>query len=192
MTIASVRLPARPLTLDDVAELADRDPEHRYELQEGNLLVMPPADDEHAEMIMRLGAWLIAGGYPGRVLATPGVRVGSSGRSPDVVVRRAPRTGRTVWIDPSEILLIVEIVSPGSVELDRYLKPVEYSQAGVRHFWRVEGDGPATVHMFGLGVGSDGAPTYVPRTAALLEDLLAGPVPGLERSVHLGTTGAGA
>jgi Putative restriction endonuclease len=95
-------------------------------------------------------------------------------------VRRAPRAGRTVWIEPSDILLIVEIVSPGSVELDRYLKPVEYSQANVRHFWRVERDGPATVHMFGLGVGSDGAPTYVPRTVVLLEDLLAGRVPTLE------------
>jgi Uma2 family endonuclease len=180
MTTVTVRLPARPLTLDDVAALADRDPDHRYELQEGNLLVMPPADDEHAEMIMRLGAWLIAGGYAGRVLATPGVKLGSSGRSPDVVVRRAPRRGRTVWIDPSDVLLIVEIVSPSSVELDRHLKPVEYARGGVRHFWRVERDGPATVHMFGLGVGSDNEPTYIARTVAVFEDLLAGAVPGLE------------
>ena len=34
--------------------------------------------------------------------------------------------------------------------------------------------------MSGLGVGGDGAPTYVLRTMALLEDLLAGPVPNLE------------
>jgi Uma2 family endonuclease len=180
MTSVRVRLPARPLTLDDVAELADRDPDHRYELQEGNLLVMPPADDEHAEMIMRIGAWLIAGGHAGRVLATPGVRVGTSGRSPDVVIRRTPRAGRTVWIDPTEILLVIEIVSPGSVELDRYLKPVEYARAGVQHFWRIEREGPATVHRFGLGVGADGTPIYVPRGAALLDDLLAGPVPTLE------------
>ncbi len=76
MTTVSVRLPARPLTLDDVADLAQSDPEHRYEMQEGNLLVMPPADDEAAEMIMRIGAWLIGGGFAGRVLATPGVRAG--------------------------------------------------------------------------------------------------------------------
>jgi hypothetical protein len=65
------------------------------------------------------------------------------------------------------------------VELDWYLKPVEYAQAGVRHFWRVERDGAVTVHMFGLGVGADGAPVYVARGTALLEDLLAGPVPSL-------------
>lgn len=180
MTIVSVRLPARPLTLDDVAELADRDPDHRYELQEGNLLVMPPADDEHAEMIMLIGAWLLAGGYAGRVLATPGVRVGTSGRSPDVAVRRSPRKGRTVWIDPADLLLLIEIVSPGSVELDRLLKPVEYAQAGVRHFWRVEREGPPTVHMFGLGAGADGIPVYVARGAVLLDDLLAGQVPALD------------
>jgi Uma2 family endonuclease len=180
MTGVSVRLPARPLTLDDVAELADRDPDHRYELQEGNLLVMPPADDEHAEMIMRLGAWLMAGGHRGRVLATPGVRVGTSGRSPDVAIRRDAPRGRTVWIEPTELLLVVEIVSPGSVELDRYLKPVEYARGGVQHFWRVEREGTPTVHFFGLGVGADGNPAYVARGAALLDDLLLGPVPELD------------
>jgi Uma2 family endonuclease len=180
MTTLSVRLPARALTLDDVANLAENDPDHRYELQEGNLLVMPPADDEHAELIMRIGAWLIAGGYGGRVLATPGVRAGDSGRSPDVVVRRGPRAGRMVWIAPGDVLLTIEIVSPGSKELDRYLKPVEYARFGMPNFWRIERDGPATVHIFGLGVGSDGAPVYVPRGITLLGDLLAGPVPSLD------------
>lgn len=179
MTGVTVELPARQLTLEDVAELADRDPDHRYELQEGVLLVMPPADDEHAEMIITVGAWLVAGGYAGRVLATPGVRTGTSGRSPDVVVRRSPRVGRTVWIDPAEVVLAIEIVSPGSVVFDRLVKPVEYAHAGVPHFWRVERDGRATVHMFGLGVGAQGEPAYVPRGVVLLDDLLAGPVPNL-------------
>jgi Uma2 family endonuclease len=56
-----------------------------------------------------------------------------------------------VWIDPSEILFIVEIVSPGSGEFDRYLEPIECARAGVRHFWRVERDGPATVHIRARG-----------------------------------------
>jgi Uma2 family endonuclease len=180
MTAVSVRLPARPLTLDDVAELAESDPDHRYELQEGNLLVMPPADAEHAEMIMRIGAWLINGGYAGRVLATPGMRAGSSGRSPDVLVCRQAGIGRTVWIDPADVLLTVEIVSPGSQEMDRYLKPVEYAQVGVPHFWRIERDGQPTAHLFELGVGAAGEPSYVSRGAVLLDDLLSGPVPALD------------
>ncbi len=35
-------LPARPLTLDDVTRLAEAGTRHRFELSEGNLLVMPP------------------------------------------------------------------------------------------------------------------------------------------------------
>lgn len=112
-------------------------------------------------------------------LPPPGVRAGTSGRSPDVVVRRGPRIGRTVWIEPGDVLLTIEIVFPGSIDLDRRLKPVEYARAGIPHFWRVERDGPATVHMFGLGVGADGAAMYVPRGVALLEDLLERPVPAL-------------
>jgi Uma2 family endonuclease len=176
VAIVSVRLPARPLTLDDVAELAENDPDHRYELQEGTLLVMPPADAGHAGMIMRMGAWLISGGYAGRVLATPGMRAGSSGRRPDVLVCRGTGMGRTAWIDPRDVLLTIEIVSPGSVELDRHLKPVEYARVGVPNFWRIERDGRPTVHMFGL----DGQPAYVARGTAPLEDLLLGPVPALD------------
>jgi hypothetical protein len=66
------------------------------------------------------------------------------------------------------------------MEIDRYLKPREYARSAMPHFWRVERDGPATVHLFGLGVGSDGEPVYVPRGVALLDDLLDGPVPALE------------
>jgi len=65
--------------------------------------------------------------------------------------------------------------------LDRYLKPVEYAQAGIPNFWRIEREGPATVHMFGLGVGGDGSSIYVPRGVVLLDDLLDGPVPELVR-----------
>ena len=179
MTSVSVHLPARPLTLDDVAELAERDPDHRYELQEGNLLIMPPPDAEHAKMIMRIGAWLIAHGFDDRVLATPGVRVGGSGRSPDIVVTPTVLSGRIVWIEPVDVLLAIEVVSPGSVELDRHTKPREYAAAGIPNYWRVERDGAPTVHFFGLGTGAEGSPTYVPRGTALLDDLLAGPVPDL-------------
>ncbi|MPZ26330.1 MAG: hypothetical protein GEV12_07710 [Micromonosporaceae bacterium] len=63
----SVQLPARPLTLDDVTLLAAADDVHRYELQEGNLVVIPPANVEHYAIIMRLGGWfldLLAGALP--------------------------------------------------------------------------------------------------------------------------------
>lgn len=180
MTILHVQLPPRPLTLEDVSNLAETDPDHRYELQEGNLLVMPPADEEHAEIVVRVGAWLLAGGYGGRVLASPGLRVGASGRSPDIAVRRSARTARVVWIDPAEVLLAVEIVSPGSTELDRHLKPVEYARAGIPNYWRIEREGTPTLHAYRLAGTTAGEPAYTTAGVVALEDLLAGPVPTLD------------
>ena len=49
-----VELPARELTLEHVTELAAADDIHRYELIDGTLLVMPPADVDHARVISAL------------------------------------------------------------------------------------------------------------------------------------------
>ena len=176
----SVRLPARQLTLDDVAELAEQDPDHRYELQEGNLIVTPPADAEHNRIIFRLAMWLAANGFDeDKINLTPGVRIGDSGRSPDLVLTTSVVPGRTVWFEPATVLLAVEVVSPGSKQADRLIKPREYAAVGIPNFWRVERDGTPTVHMFGLGSGADDSPSYVPRCTALLDDLRNGPVPDL-------------
>jgi Uma2 family endonuclease len=177
-----VRLPARPLTLDEVAELAAVDDAHRYELDEGNLVVMAPADIDHADMIIRIGAWLRAQGYgDGRVLAVPGLRIKAarSGRCPDlmVVTRRLPRA--TVWVDPVEVALVIEIVSKGSENLDRMVKPVEYAGAGIRQYWRVERDGEPTVHMYRLGLNERGEPAYLDHEQMLLDKLLDGEPPKL-------------
>jgi hypothetical protein len=45
--------------------------------------------------------------------------------------------------------------------------------------WRVERDGPGTVHPSRLGTGRSGEPVYVARDPVLLDDLLAGLVPDL-------------
>ncbi|WP_344503218.1 hypothetical protein [Dactylosporangium maewongense] len=49
-------LPLRPLTLQDVAVLADTH-EHRLELAEGNLVVMPPESWRHQQISALLGVW---------------------------------------------------------------------------------------------------------------------------------------
>ncbi|WP_322780165.1 Uma2 family endonuclease [Frankia sp. Cas4] len=178
-----VQLPGRALTLDDVTQLAAADELHRYELAEGNLLVMPPADTEHATLITQLVVWLVTNGYsPDRVLATPGLRIteSSSGRSPDVLVLRRPAPRGTVWIDPADTLLVVEVVSPGSENLDRTIKPGEYARAGIARFWRIERDGgPATAHIYALGIDERGEPAYISHRAVLLDELLAAAPPHL-------------
>jgi Uma2 family endonuclease len=171
------------LTLDDVTELAAADDVHRYELLEGNLVVMPPANVEHASLITRLVGWFLAAGFsPDLVLSTPGLRITerTAGRSPDFMVLRRAVAGETVWVDPADVLLVVEVVSPGSEDTDRRIKPAEYARAGVPHFWRIERDGrAATAHLFTLGTDVRGEPAYLGHESALLDDLFAGRPPHL-------------
>lgn len=85
-----------------------------------------------------------------------------------------------MWVDPEEVLLVIEVMSPGSEVLDRKVKPAEYARARVPHFWRVDRDGSAvTVHLYQLGTDERGDPTYLGHRAELLKDLLAGAPPKL-------------
>jgi len=175
-----VQLPARPLNLDDVAALAAADDLHRYELDEGILLVI--GGGERGDVVTRMLVWLVSHGYDAeRVLASPGVRIKeqASGRSPDLIVLARP-IPTTVWVDPGDVLLVVEIVSKGSERLDRETKPAEYARAGITHFWRIErrGEGP-TAHLYRLGLDERGEPAYVGHDGVLLVDLLRGAPPKL-------------
>jgi Uma2 family endonuclease len=173
MTVAEI--PARPLTLDDVTRLAQADTGHRFELSEGNLVVMPPRIWRHQEVSGLLFAWFVTHGFRGRVNVAPGVRTATddlNGRIPDVVVTTGPVPEDTVWLAPEMVALAVEIVSKGSERVDRWLKPVEYAEAGIVLFWRIEPDD--TVVKFRLA-GS----RYVEYGSITLNDLLAGDVPDL-------------
>lgn len=177
----SVDLPARELTLDDVAALAAGSL-HRYELVDGNLLITPPADVDHAQTILRLTMWLISHGVSqDLVLPMAGLHVAPrTGRSPDLLVLRRPVPGDTVWVNPADTKLAIEVVSPGSQSEDRLRKPIEYARASLEHYWRVERSaGAPTVHMFTLGADDRGEPMYLSRRAVLLDEFLAGPPPML-------------
>jgi Uma2 family endonuclease len=172
---AAAGLPYRPMTLDDVTRLAQADSGHRFELTEGNLVVMPPGTWRHQEISGLLFAWFVNHGYRGRVNVAPGVKTAAdelNGRIPDLVVTTGPVPRDLVWLSPEMVALAVEIVSKGSERTDRWLKPVEYAEAGIVRFWRVEPDD--TVVQFRL----DGC-RYVEYGSVALEDLLAGDVPQL-------------
>ena len=127
----------RPLTLDDVARLAENVPEGRFELVDGNLITVPPATIRHQKILLDLVMWL-SNRYGHRVILTPGVRMSSdnnlNGRIPDLVVTTGSVDGATVWIDPSLIALAVEVVSEGSQRTDRWFKPLEYARAGIARY----------------------------------------------------------
>ncbi|MDG4767586.1 Uma2 family endonuclease [Solwaraspora sp. WMMD406] len=144
------------VTLDDAAAMNAADPNgHRYETSpEGVLSVMPPPDSEHAIIASRLSAWLIVAGWPAeRVLQAVGVRIPGpdrdGGRIPDLSVWRKPPT-RGVWSAVTDIVLVVEIVSPGSEAMDAMTKVREYASAGIPQYWVVDRDSAQTVTLHRL------------------------------------------
>jgi Uma2 family endonuclease len=58
-------------------------------------------------------------------------------RRPDVVVYRADTLDITPT-RPEHVLLVVEVVSPGSETTDRIVKVDQYAKAGIPFYWRIE------------------------------------------------------
>ncbi len=145
------------VTLDDLAIMnaADRHG-HRYELgPEGALSVMPPLDSEHAAIASRLFAWLLMAGWPAeQLLQAVGLRIpgadGDGGRIPDLTVWSSPQP-RSVWLGLADLVLVMEIVSPGSSAVDQVVKVQEYAAAGIPRYWVVERDAAQTVTLHVLG-----------------------------------------
>jgi Uma2 family endonuclease len=150
------KLPA-VITLDDLAAMNVADQHgHRFELSpEGALSVMPPPDSEHAAIASRLFAWLILAGWPAdQLLQAVGVKIagpdGLGGRIPDLTVWSGPQP-RSVWLPITDLLLVVEIVSPGSAVIDQVVKLREYGRAGIPRYWLIDRDAAQTVTLHVLG-----------------------------------------
>jgi Uma2 family endonuclease len=135
---------AQSALLDHVGPWTEQDylalPEdRRIELLDGGLLMSPSAGSRHQRLSSQL--WYVLGrAAPNwlEVLEAINVRV-APGRIliPDLVVVTNPGFDLTVW-DPTEVAMVVEIVSPGSIAADRAIKPQLYSAAGIEHYLRIE------------------------------------------------------
>lgn len=152
----SKELPAY-LTLADVAAMADADQRgHRFELSpEGILSVMPPPGVEHALVATQLLVWFANHGWPlSQLYQNVGVKIdldhGVGGRVPDLTVWSAPPAG-PVWSAVKDLLLAIEIISPGSKPIDRIIKKEEYAAAGIPRYWIVSSDAGNPVTMLRLG-----------------------------------------
>lgn len=87
-------------------------------------------------------------------------------RVPDLVVAKIGAADSR--LSASDVLLAVEIISPGSRNVDLHLKPFEYAEGGIPHYWLVDLDPPApSITVFHPGTPDDG---YVegPATAGQL------------------------
>ncbi len=145
----------RGWTLDDLDTLPDDG--QRYELVDGGLVVTPPPTQRHQMLGYDLHDRL-------RAAAPDGWRVRpefplpfaeDTQRTPDVVVHRwplqHPRDDARNPVGPADVGLLVEVVSPSTRRTDRFAKPGEYAEAGIRLFWRLETEPDLVLHPFVLG-----------------------------------------
>jgi len=73
-------------------------------------------------------------------------------RRPDVLVFLVSGVNDDTWaFEPGQVVFAAEIVSPGSETIDRKHKPIEYADAGILHYWRVETKPVVGVHTSRLG-----------------------------------------
>lgn len=144
----------RLMTLEDFVALPE-DNTSRYELQEGVLIVSPRAARKHQRAAFNLAKQLdeqLPKGWEPLLDMEVVVRADDPAivRVPDLVVTRVD--GPDKRLDATDVLLAVEVISPGSRSVDLRLKPYEYAEAGIPHFWLVDLDPPApSITVFHLG-----------------------------------------
>lgn len=140
-------MPKTPLKLTFEEYLTyDDGTDKRYEFENGELLEMPPATGKHEAIItflvinfyleiQRLGLPLQVR-PSGTEVQTPG-----QGRRPDVSVitnEQAESIQNTTAILQTPPLLVVEVVSPESIDRDYNRKTSEYAATGIPEYWIVD------------------------------------------------------
>jgi Uma2 family endonuclease len=111
------------------------------EIVDGMVVVSPSASKRHNRLARLLANALDAAAGPDWNADTDfDVRlqdVPLNNRRPDVTVYRAD-TIDVAPTRPEHVLLVVEVVSPGSETTDRIVKTDQYARAGIQFYWRVE------------------------------------------------------
>jgi Uma2 family endonuclease len=111
------------------------------EIVDGMIVVSPSASKRHNRLARILATALdAAAGTEWNADTDFDLRlqdVPLTNRRPDVTVYRAD----TLDISPTRpehVLLVVEVVSPGSETTDRIVKADQYAKAGIAFYWRIE------------------------------------------------------
>jgi Uma2 family endonuclease len=140
-------LPRGLLSLEqwDALEL---DPTRRWELSEGTLIIAPRPQLWHQRISKRLTR-LLDDHLPEGLEAVPEIEVITresyppSVRDPDiVVVPDRVFEQRPARVPAADVVLVVEIVSPGSRGSDHVMKLHEYAKAGIENYWIIDPDAP--------------------------------------------------
>ncbi|MFC0532994.1 Uma2 family endonuclease [Phytohabitans kaempferiae] len=144
MTMAASLIPhhefGAPWTIDDLKDLPDDDG-NRYEIYDGSLLVTPHAGKFHGNATNRLHG-LMARQVPKELLVGQSVGVSRKRTSyfiPDLfVVSEAACAEDGDAFHPTDVLVVVEVLSPSNARQDLILKRDEYALAGIPLYWIVD------------------------------------------------------
>jgi Uma2 family endonuclease len=149
--MSTVAWPDHLLTLAEW-EAMPEDTTHRLELVEGILLVAPRPTGRHQYAISELSHELNRQLRPKGLFAMGDVEVvieagfPPSVRVPDViVVPEAVAKPDPPRYEAADVVLAVEIVSPGSGLTDRVTKRIQYAEAGIAHYWIIDLDPPVSL-----------------------------------------------
>ncbi|MFD3413964.1 Uma2 family endonuclease [Streptomyces cyaneofuscatus] len=111
------------------------------EIVDGMVVVSPSASKRHNRLARILANALDAAAGPDWNADTDfDVRLQDdplTNRRPDVIVYQAETIDLTPT-RPEHVLLVVEVVSPGSETTDRIVKVDQYAKAGIPFYWRIE------------------------------------------------------
>ncbi|MFB2892186.1 Uma2 family endonuclease [Aerosakkonemataceae cyanobacterium BLCC-F50] len=143
MTIASLKM-----TLEEYLKFDDGT-DTLYELENGELVAMPPESDLNQRIASLLFAFFLNQGIPsyrlriGTEIVVSGTR--ATTRFPDLIIlseelatalEGARRS--TITLDMPPPLLVVEVVSPGQEKRDYRYKRSEYAARGIAEYWIVD------------------------------------------------------
>ncbi|MGH8791288.1 MAG: Uma2 family endonuclease [Stackebrandtia sp.] len=136
-------------TVDDLYALPEDG--MRRELVDGVLVEMPSPKADHQLLAALLTAELHRG-RPSEYAVTQAVDVRfdlKNSRCPDLpVVAASAMSGGPSHFAAEDVVLAVEIVSPSTKSQDRFAKPIQYAQAGIPHYWRIDLEPKVVVNVF--------------------------------------------
>ncbi|MEV7935533.1 Uma2 family endonuclease [Kitasatospora sp. NPDC088264] len=160
---------------DDLDHLPQA-PRHTELIDGALVFVMSPQRWWHGEVVDNLKMALIPQVPEGvRVGREMSIKLDRRNRpEPDVLVVKANFERKRTQFTPDEVLLVIEVVSPESVDRDRFVKVRKYAEAGIPHYWIVEEEegGRPAVHVYELDQATS---AYVP--AGIFRESLERPVP---------------
>ncbi|WP_327583072.1 Uma2 family endonuclease [Nonomuraea sp. NBC_00507] len=129
-------------TADMLDHLPPDAPRH-VELIDGSLIMMSPQTLFHLYTVELIKQSIKPPAHL-EVVREMTVTLGLRQRpEPDILVvnRSATTSMKLTSFKPEDVHLVVEVVSDESRERDRTTKPIKYSNAGIKYFWRVEEEG---------------------------------------------------